>query len=64
MNELFFSMPVDDTDAYITTLLWRLDEKDKIIKELQNQLLVTCAIIKIKDNKLIDALRAVDEKAK
>lgn len=38
-NGCFFAMPVSDVDSYITTLVWQLEERDKLIRELRTTLL-------------------------
>ena len=58
-NGCYFAMPVTDTGCYITTLLWQIEERDKVINRLQMLLKMVYAQVSVQ-NRLLDGTGQTD----
>ena len=51
-NGCYFAMPITDTGCYITTLLWQIEERDKVINRLQMLLKMVYAQVSVRNELL------------
>ena len=62
-STVHMAMP-QDKDAVITTLLWQIDERDRRIMDLQVQLGVAYAMVKLQNESITGALGTAEDNRK